>query len=171
MYAIWRSHFVNIDSLTATQLKTLSGSPGLWRVISQIYAHQMQTMTFISLVYMLILWLPKLHRRNSLISTSFACGGASEIWGKCYAYASVFPGFTPELSIDKYISLETLLSLWALMLFLIGGCSSLGQGLLTSTYVGEIMVAIVVATLGLVLFALLIGNMQVIRVWICQIEF
>ncbi|BAT90559.1 hypothetical protein VIGAN_06182300 [Vigna angularis var. angularis] len=39
--------------------------------------------------------------------------------------------------------------------------SSLGQGLLTSTFVGEIMFAIVVATLGLVLFALLIGNMQV----------
>ncbi|KAL1345468.1 hypothetical protein HN51_019200 [Arachis hypogaea] len=38
--------------------------------------------------------------------------------------------------------------------------SSLGQGLLTSTFVGEIMVAVVVATLGLVLFALLIGNMQ-----------
>jgi len=37
----------------------------------------------------------------------------------------------------------------------------LGQGLLTSTFVGEIMFAIVVATLGLVLFALLIGNMQV----------
>lgn len=45
--------------------------------------------------------------------------------------------------------------------FLFGGCSSLGQGLLTSTFIGEIMVAIVVATLGLVLFALLIGNMQV----------
>jgi len=40
-------------------------------------------------------------------------------------------------------------------------CSSLGQGLLTSTFVGEIMFAIVVATLGLILFALLIGNMQV----------
>lgn len=40
-------------------------------------------------------------------------------------------------------------------------CSSLGQGLLTSTFVGEIMFAIVVATLGLVLFGLLIGNMQV----------
>ncbi|KAL2328597.1 hypothetical protein Fmac_022024 [Flemingia macrophylla] len=38
--------------------------------------------------------------------------------------------------------------------------SSLGQGLLTSTFVGEIMFAIVVATFGLVLFALLIGNMQ-----------
>ncbi|RZB74823.1 protein CNGC15b-like [Glycine soja] len=38
--------------------------------------------------------------------------------------------------------------------------SSLGQGLLTSTFVGEIMFAIVVATLGLVLFGLLIGNMQ-----------
>ncbi|XP_057751402.1 protein CNGC15b-like [Arachis stenosperma] len=38
--------------------------------------------------------------------------------------------------------------------------SSLGQNLLTSTFVGEIMFAILVATLGLVLFALLIGNMQ-----------
>ncbi|KAK9279320.1 hypothetical protein L1049_012999 [Liquidambar formosana] len=38
--------------------------------------------------------------------------------------------------------------------------SSLGQNLSTSTYVGEIMFAIVDATLGLVLFALLIGNMQ-----------
>ncbi|MED6158030.1 Protein CNGC15c [Stylosanthes scabra] len=38
--------------------------------------------------------------------------------------------------------------------------SSLGQSLITSTFVGEIMFAILVATLGLVLFALLIGNMQ-----------
>ncbi|XP_015874444.3 protein CNGC15b [Ziziphus jujuba] len=38
--------------------------------------------------------------------------------------------------------------------------SSLGQNLSTSTYVGEITFAIIIATLGLVLFALLIGNMQ-----------
>ncbi|KAL8255613.1 hypothetical protein R6Q59_030680 [Mikania micrantha] len=38
--------------------------------------------------------------------------------------------------------------------------SSLGQNLATSTYVGEIMFAIIVAVVGLVLFALLIGNMQ-----------
>ncbi|CAI9105047.1 OLC1v1003893C3 [Oldenlandia corymbosa var. corymbosa] len=38
--------------------------------------------------------------------------------------------------------------------------SSLGQNLSTSTYVGEIMFAIIIATLGLILFALLIGNMQ-----------
>ncbi|KAK4750078.1 hypothetical protein SAY87_027527 [Trapa incisa] len=38
--------------------------------------------------------------------------------------------------------------------------SSLGQNLSTSTYIGEIIFAIVVAILGLVLFALLIGNMQ-----------
>ncbi|KAL5832871.1 hypothetical protein ACOSQ3_016545 [Xanthoceras sorbifolium] len=38
--------------------------------------------------------------------------------------------------------------------------SSLGQNLATSTYVGEIIFAIIIATLGLVLFALLIGNMQ-----------
>ncbi|XP_017984006.1 PREDICTED: putative cyclic nucleotide-gated ion channel 15 [Theobroma cacao] len=38
--------------------------------------------------------------------------------------------------------------------------SSLGQNLDTSTYAGEIIFAIIIATLGLVLFALLIGNMQ-----------
>ncbi|KAL2938405.1 Protein CNGC15c [Bienertia sinuspersici] len=38
--------------------------------------------------------------------------------------------------------------------------SALGQDLSTSTSVGEIVFAIIVATLGLVLFALLIGNMQ-----------
>ncbi|XP_068664818.1 protein CNGC15b-like [Aristolochia californica] len=38
--------------------------------------------------------------------------------------------------------------------------SSLGQNLFTSTYIGEISFAIVIAILGLVLFGLLIGNMQ-----------
>nr|GEV73461.1 protein CNGC15b-like [Tanacetum cinerariifolium] len=38
--------------------------------------------------------------------------------------------------------------------------SSLGQNFSTSTYVGEIIFAIIIATVGLVLFALLIGNMQ-----------
>lgn len=36
----------------------------------------------------------------------------------------------------------------------------MGQNLATSTYAGEILFAIIIATLGLVLFALLIGNMQ-----------
>lgn len=44
--------------------------------------------------------------------------------------------------------------------------SSLGQNLFASTNVGEIMFAILTAILGLVLFALLIGNMQVrMRYW------
>ncbi|KAJ8627190.1 hypothetical protein MRB53_020497 [Persea americana] len=38
--------------------------------------------------------------------------------------------------------------------------STLGQGLQTSTYSGEVIFSIVLAILGLVLFALLIGNMQ-----------
>jgi cyclic nucleotide gated channel len=37
----------------------------------------------------------------------------------------------------------------------------LGQNLFTSTYIGEINFAVMIAILGLVLFALLIGNMQV----------
>lgn len=39
--------------------------------------------------------------------------------------------------------------------------SSLGQNLKTTTYVTEIAFAIFIAIFGLVLFALLIGNMQV----------
>ncbi|KAL6569723.1 putative cyclic nucleotide-gated ion channel 8 [Orobanche minor] len=38
--------------------------------------------------------------------------------------------------------------------------STLGQGLVTSTYPGEVLFSIAVAILGLLLFALLIGNMQ-----------
>ncbi|KAF5742084.1 Cyclic nucleotide gated channel 5 isoform 1 [Tripterygium wilfordii] len=38
--------------------------------------------------------------------------------------------------------------------------STLGQGLQTSTFVGEIIFSIALAILGLILFALLIGNMQ-----------
>ncbi|XP_073137821.1 protein CNGC15b-like [Henckelia pumila] len=38
--------------------------------------------------------------------------------------------------------------------------SSIGQNLMTTTYIGEINFAVTIAILGLVLFALLIGNMQ-----------
>ncbi|KAE9621279.1 putative IQ motif, EF-hand binding, potassium channel, voltage-dependent, EAG/ELK/ERG [Lupinus albus] len=38
--------------------------------------------------------------------------------------------------------------------------STLGQGLQTSTYPGEVLFSIVIAIMGLILFALLIGNMQ-----------
>lgn len=41
--------------------------------------------------------------------------------------------------------------------------SCLGQNLATSLFIGEISFAIVIGVLGLVLFALLIGNMQVIN--------
>lgn len=40
-------------------------------------------------------------------------------------------------------------------------CSSLGQNLQTSTYIWENLFAILIAIAGLVLFAFLIGNMQV----------
>lgn len=41
-------------------------------------------------------------------------------------------------------------------------CSTLGQGLRTSTYPAEVIFSIALAIVGLILFALLIGNMQVI---------
>lgn len=42
--------------------------------------------------------------------------------------------------------------------------SSYGQNLMTSTFIGETSFAILIAILGLVLFAHLIGNMQVMKV-------
>ena len=51
-------------------------------------------------------------------------------------------------------------SIWWLILFEFL-LSTLGQGLVTSTYPGEVLFSIAVAILGLLLFALLIGNMQV----------
>lgn len=47
------------------------------------------------------------------------------------------------------------------MNFFLSFLSSYGQNLSTSTFIGETMFAILIAILGLVLFAHLIGNMQV----------
>ncbi|XP_021289139.1 protein CNGC15b-like isoform X1 [Herrania umbratica] len=86
---------------------------------------------------------------------------SSNISGLCDPRSDFFPfgiyadalqfGVTSEGFIRKY-----LYCLW----WGLRNLSSLGQGLFTSTYVGEIIFAIIIAIVGLVLFALLIGNMQ-----------
>jgi hypothetical protein len=48
--------------------------------------------------------------------------------------------------------------------------SCLGQNLSTSMFIGEITFAIVIGVLGLVLFGLLIGNMQVSWPLFCRGE-
>lgn len=54
-------------------------------------------------------------------------------------------------------------------------CSTLGQGLQTSTYPWEVIFSITLAIFGLILFALLIGNMQVhfklLSLKHCEIKF
>ncbi|XVF89275.1 hypothetical protein PTKIN_Ptkin19aG0116900 [Pterospermum kingtungense] len=47
-----------------------------------------------------------------------------------------------------------------LLYFLHSHCSALGQGLKTSTYPGEVIFSVALAIFGVILFALLIGNMQ-----------
>lgn len=49
--------------------------------------------------------------------------------------------------------------------------SSYGQNLMTSTFIGETSFAILIAILGLVLFAHLIGNMQVRKVFALELPF
>lgn len=54
--------------------------------------------------------------------------------------------------------------------FLVCLCSCYGQTLTVSTYIGETLYAIILAVVGLVLFAHLIGNVQVLcstRIAIC----
>ncbi|KAH7675329.1 Potassium channel voltage-dependent EAG/ELK/ERG protein [Dioscorea alata] len=59
------------------------------------------------------------------------------------------------VSSKKFISKYCYSMWWGLQ-----NLSTLGQGLQTSTYPGEVIFSIALAILGLVLFALLIGNMQ-----------
>lgn len=58
----------------------------------------------------------------------------------------------------SYVSSNSLISLIGLFFHIF---STLGQGLETSTFASEIIFSILVAIFGLILFALLIGNMQV----------
>ncbi|KAL8500652.1 hypothetical protein ACS0TY_020289 [Phlomoides rotata] len=59
------------------------------------------------------------------------------------------------LESDHFISKYFYCLWWGLQ-----NLSTLGQGLVTSTYPGEVLFSIALAILGLLLFALLIGNMQ-----------
>lgn len=49
--------------------------------------------------------------------------------------------------------------------------SSFGQNLKTSTFIGEILFAITISIAGLVLFSLLIGNMQVCTEWHLNVHY
>lgn len=62
---------------------------------------------------------------------------------------------TGIVSSKKFISKYCYCLWWGLQ-----NLSTLGQGLVTSTYPGEVIFSIALAILGLILFALLIGNMQ-----------
>jgi len=72
------------------------------------------------------------------------------VWRMLHLSSDMVMGFNPRC----YIYTETATFSWIL-------CSTLGQGLQTSTFPGEVIFSIGLAILGLILFALLIGNMQV----------
>ncbi|KAL0390094.1 UNVERIFIED_CONTAM: putative cyclic nucleotide-gated ion channel 15 [Sesamum calycinum] len=86
---------------------------------------------------------------------------SSNVTNRCNPENSLYPfgiygdAVTADVTTAKFFNKYFYCLWWGLK-----NLSSLGQNLATSTYVGEIMFAIIIATLGLVLFALLIGNMQ-----------
>ncbi|CAK9165198.1 unnamed protein product [Ilex paraguariensis] len=75
--------------------------------------------------------------------------------GGSYPFGIYGDAVTLGVASSKFLNMYFYCLWWGLR-----NLSSLGQNLSTSTYVGENSFAIIVATLGLVLFALLIGNMQ-----------
>lgn len=70
----------------------------------------------------------------------------------------LMPIFTLDLSLLVLDEIKSMPRVLNYVIF----CSSLGQNLKTSTNVAEIAFAIFISIFGLVLFSLLIGNMQVI---------
>ncbi|KAL4611097.1 hypothetical protein ACB092_08G100000 [Castanea dentata] len=92
--------------------------------------------------------------RNSWFKSSNVSNLCNQVYG-FYQFGiygdALISGVTNSPFVNKYFY-----CLW----WGLKNLSSLGQNLSTSTYVGEIIFAIIVATLGLVLFGLLIGNMQ-----------
>ena len=81
--------------------------------------------------------------------------------------SSVFGGLFKILGASKRANLQTYVlnqdmdSLTFIFVSCYNQCSSLGQNLKTSTYAWENLFAVFVSVSGLVLFALLIGNVQV----------
>ncbi|KAL3653018.1 Protein CNGC15c [Castilleja foliolosa] len=86
---------------------------------------------------------------------------SSNVTNRCNPENALYPfgiygdAVTSGVTSDKFFNKYFYCLWWGLK-----NLSSLGQNLATSTYVGEITFAIIIAVLGLVLFALLIGNMQ-----------
>ncbi|XP_028776047.1 protein CNGC15a-like [Neltuma alba] len=87
--------------------------------------------------------------RSSNLST--LCDKSSDF----FQFGIFADALTLEMADSKFLSRYYYCLWWGLR-----NLSSLGQNLLTSTNVGEINFAVIIAILGLVLFALLIGNMQ-----------
>ncbi|GFP84243.1 putative cyclic nucleotide-gated ion channel 15 [Phtheirospermum japonicum] len=86
---------------------------------------------------------------------------SSNVTNRCNPENDLYPfgiygdAVTSDVTSEKFFNKYFYCLWWGLK-----NLSSLGQNLATSTYVGEITFAIIIAVLGLVLFALLIGNMQ-----------
>ncbi|KAK9061553.1 hypothetical protein SSX86_018735 [Deinandra increscens subsp. villosa] len=86
---------------------------------------------------------------------------SSNVSQKCSPTSGFYPfGIYGEAVTSEVTSALFFKKYFYCLWFGLKNLSSLGQGLSTSTYVGEIIFAIIIATVGLVLFALLIGNMQ-----------
>ncbi|GJZ47904.1 CNGC15b-like protein [Tanacetum coccineum] len=86
---------------------------------------------------------------------------SSNVTNKCVPTSGFYPYGIYGEALESHVTSALFFNKYFYCLwFGLKNLSSLGQNLSTTTYIGEITFAIVVAVVGLVLFALLIGNMQ-----------
>ncbi|KAL1817092.1 protein CNGC15c isoform X1 [Daucus carota subsp. sativus] len=99
------------------------------------------------------------HKANDAVRSNWF--KSSKIKSICNPRASSYPFGIYGDAVTKYVTTSRFCNKYFYCLWWgLRNLSSLGQGLGTTTYAGEICFAVIIAVLGLLLFALLIGNMQ-----------
>ena len=125
-------------------------------ILLKLPTQQPSILEYMPMLYNLV-WL--IQQQNFLRSSSTASGGVCAIWGLWIIFSVLHFNFICKVLIYLH-------NVVLIVHGFISSCplffSSLGQGLMTSTHVSEIIFAIFIAVFGLVLFSFLIGNMQVI---------
>ncbi|KAJ7546825.1 hypothetical protein O6H91_08G056000 [Diphasiastrum complanatum] len=99
-----------------------------------------------------------LDRKNWLKSSKVTanCSPGDNTNGGFFNFGIYADALTNEITSDTNFIVKYFYCLW----WGLRNLSTLGQGLTTSSYMGEVLFSIALAILGLILFALLIGNMQ-----------
>ncbi|KAF5200639.1 Cyclic nucleotide-gated ion channel [Thalictrum thalictroides] len=168
MYPLYREVTRNSGIITQTAWAGAAFNLLLYMLASHIFG---ATWYFFAIEREDMCWRAACKRASDCNFAKLYCGSSSVVGGNQFLNASC-PILEPDKAkFDFGIYLDVLQSrvvestdfpqkLFYCLWWGLRSLSSLGQNLATSTYVGEIVFAVSISIFGLVLFSLLIGNMQ-----------